>query len=134
MMRKYTYPRRGMFVRYLKDCPEFTAGDNCSLRELLHPAKHPLKLRYSLAYARVKPGCITARHSLKTSEVYYIIEGRGIMYIDRRKKKISSGCVIYIPPKALQCIKNTGRKHLVFLCIVDPAWRKQDEIVFQRQG
>jgi len=25
-----------MLIRHLKDCPEFTAGDNCRLRELLN--------------------------------------------------------------------------------------------------
>lgn len=122
-----------MFVRRLKDCREFIAGDMCTLRELLHPAKAPLKLRYSLAYARVKPGRTTSRHSLKTSEVYYILEGRGIMYIDRERRKVSSGCAVYIPPKAVQCIRNTGKKDLAFLCIVDPAWRARDEIVFQQE-
>jgi mannose-6-phosphate isomerase-like protein (cupin superfamily) len=123
-----------MFIKYLKDCLEFTAGDNCVLRELLHPAKARLKLRYSLAYARIKPGRTTVKHSLKSSEVYYILEGRGIMYVDREQRRVSPGCAVYIPPKAVQCIKNTGKKTLTFLCIVDPAWRARDEIVFQRGG
>ncbi|MFA5363233.1 MAG: cupin domain-containing protein [Candidatus Omnitrophota bacterium] len=121
-----------MFIKRLKDCPEFTSGDNCSLREILHPSKACLKLGYSLAYARVKPGRTTTKHSLKGSEVYYILEGTGIMYIDREQKRVSAGCTVYIPPKAVQCIKNTGKKALVFLCIVDPAWRARDEIVFPK--
>ncbi len=44
-----------MFIRELNDCPEFTAGDNCTLREILHPDKTDLELRYSLAHAVVKP-------------------------------------------------------------------------------
>jgi mannose-6-phosphate isomerase-like protein (cupin superfamily) len=118
-----------MFIKRLKDCPEFTAGDNCRLREFLHPAKARLKLRYSLAYARVKPGRTTVKHSLKSSEVYYILEGSGIMYVDREQRRVSAGCTVYIPPQAVQCIKNTGKKTLTFLCIVDPAWRARDEIV-----
>ncbi len=125
-----------MFIKRLKECPEFTAGDGCDLREILHPAKARLKLGYSLAYARVKPGRITAKHSLKSSEVYYILDGSGIMYIDREARKVSTGCTVYIPPKAVQCIRNTGKKTLTFLCIVDPAWRARDEIVFfpKRKG
>jgi mannose-6-phosphate isomerase-like protein (cupin superfamily) len=122
-----------MFIKRLKDCLEFTAGDNCRLREILHPGKAPLKLRYSLACARVKPGRTTVRHRLKSSEVYYILEGSGIMYIDREQRKVSAGCTVYIPPKAVQCIKNTGKKVLAFLCIVDPAWRAQDETVLTKE-
>jgi mannose-6-phosphate isomerase-like protein (cupin superfamily) len=36
---------------------------------------------------------------------------------------------VYIPPKAKQCITNFGKTDLTFICIVDPAWRKEDEEV-----
>jgi len=45
-----------MFIRALQNCTEFIAGDNTILRELLHPAKADLELRYSLAHAIVNPG------------------------------------------------------------------------------
>ncbi len=38
-----------MFLKHLKDCDEFVAGDDSLLRELLHPDKADLRLRYSLA-------------------------------------------------------------------------------------
>lgn len=118
-----------MFIKDLKTCEEFIAGDNSILRELLHPSKADLKIRYSLAHAVVKPGEETRPHKLKTSEVYYILEGEGIMYIDNERSEIHPGQAIYIPPNALQYIKNKGKKDLKFLCIVDPAWRKEDEKV-----
>jgi mannose-6-phosphate isomerase-like protein (cupin superfamily) len=119
-----------MFIRKLKKCRAFTAGDGCVLRELLHPGKAPLKFRYSLAYAKVRPGRKTAPHKLKTSEVYYILKGKGLMSIDGKTSKVSPGCAIYIPPRSIQNIKNTGKRWLEFLCIVDPAWRQEDEEVF----
>lgn len=116
-----------MFIRDLKNCQKIIAGDNSILRELFNPLKDDLNLRYSLAYAVVKPGQITFLHRLKTSEVYYILEGKGLMHIDNEVKKVKSGQAIYIPPDSAQRIKNTGNQDLVFLCIVDPAWRKEDE-------
>lgn len=118
-----------MFIKDLKNCKEFIARDNAILRELLHPDKENLKLRYSLAYATVKPGDTSYRHKLKNSEVYYILEGEGIMYIDNEAVEVHPGQAIYIPPNAIQCIRNTGRDDLKFLCIVDPAWRPEDEEV-----
>ncbi len=118
-----------MFIRELGDCEEFTAGDNCLLREILHPDKADLALRYSLAHAVVKPGQTTWKHRLRTSEVYYIIEGKGVMHIDREDAEVRPGSTVYIPPQATQCITNSGKKDLVFICIVDPAWRKEDEVV-----
>jgi mannose-6-phosphate isomerase-like protein (cupin superfamily) len=118
-----------MIIRHLHDCPAFTAGDNCTLREILHPDKSELALRYSLAHAVVAPGQTTWLHSLRTSEVYYITSGEGIMHIDGESRPVLPGDTVYIPPTAKQQITNTGTADLVFLCIVDPAWRKEDEEV-----
>jgi mannose-6-phosphate isomerase-like protein (cupin superfamily) len=118
-----------MFVVDLSDCPEFEAGDHTLLRELLHPAREHLRLRYSLAHAIVRPGQASLPHRLKTSEVYYILEGSGRMHIDDEAREVGPQQAIYIPPGALQYIENTGEANLKFLCIVDPAWRVEDEEV-----
>jgi mannose-6-phosphate isomerase-like protein (cupin superfamily) len=116
-----------MFVRCLKDCKEFTAGDGSLLREILHPDNEDLKIRYSLAYAMVAPRQRTKPHRLKASEVYYVLEGKGLMHIGYETHEVGAGSAIYIPPVATQYIENTGDRRLKFLCIVDPAWRKEDE-------
>jgi mannose-6-phosphate isomerase-like protein (cupin superfamily) len=118
-----------MFIKDLKYCEEFMAGDNTILRELLHPDTADLKLRYSLAHACVRPTETSLCHRLKTSEVYYILEGEGVMHINDESAPVHPGQAIYIPPHALQYIRNTGKTDLVFLCIVDPAWRPEDEEV-----
>lgn len=118
-----------MIVKDLKNCEEFIAGDNTILHELLHPNKADLNLRYSLAHALVKPGLTSQPHKLKNSEVYYILEGEGTMYIDEENAKVRLGQAVYIPPNSKQYIKNTGKTDLKFLCIVDPAWRIEDEEV-----
>lgn len=121
-----------MFVERLEDCQEFIAGDASVLRELLHPGKSTLEIRYSLAHAKVNVGRKTQPHRLKTSEVYYIIAGEGVMHIDEEAVKVGPNCAIYVPPRAVQYIENTGNSDLVFLCIVDPAWRLEDEEVLDR--
>ncbi len=118
-----------MFIKKLENCEEFIAGDGSLLRELLNPDKADIALRYSLAHAVVKPGIATTPHMLKTSEVYYIMEGKGIMHIDEESVKVYPGNAIYIPPLSRQYIQNTGGTDLVFLCVVDPAWRSEDEEV-----
>ena len=118
-----------MVIKDLKTCEEFIAGDNSILRELLHPDKADLALRYSLAHAVVKPGQTTKPHRLRTSEVYYLMEGRGIMHISDESEEVRPGQAIYIPPHSVQYIHNPGPRDLIFLCIVDPAWRKEDEEV-----
>lgn len=118
-----------MLIRKLQDCAEFVAGDATQLRELLHPEKQPIVLRYSLAHAVVPVGACSKPHALKTSEVYYVLSGTGEMHIDTEVQNIEPGDAVYIPPNARQFVRNLGDQPFVFLCIVDPAWRAEDETV-----
>ncbi|MGB3295280.1 MAG: cupin domain-containing protein [Phormidesmis sp.] len=120
-----------MLVRQLNDCEEFVAGDSTLLRELLHPDKQPLDLRYSLAHAQLPVGQTSDPHSLTTSEVYYILAGNGEMHIDGESQRVGPGDTIYIPPNARQYIHSCGEEPLVFLAIVDPAWQAEDETVYE---
>jgi len=120
-----------MIIKNLSKTPEFSSGDDARLRELLNPRKEPLSLRYSLAHAAVAPGRSTKKHALRTSEVYFILEGGGRMHVDGEAAPVKAGQAVYIPPGAVQWIENTGSGPLRFLCIVDPAWRPEDEKVLE---
>ncbi|MFB8787300.1 MAG: cupin domain-containing protein [Potamolinea sp.] len=119
-----------MLIQKLNACTEFIAGDGTVLRELLHPDKQPIELRYSLAHAIVPVGQTSTPHSLTTSEVYYILSGAGEMHIDGETQTVEPGDAVYIPPNAKQFIRNSGTEQLIFICLVDPAWRKEDETVY----
>lgn len=119
-----------MSVTHLKDSKELIAGDGSILRELLHPEKADVLIRYSLAHAKVPPGQATKPHRLKSSEVYYVMAGHGLMHIDKESFEVGPECAVYIPPNSTQYVENMGNSDLKFLCIVDPAWRKEDEEVF----
>lgn len=120
-----------MFIRSLEDCPAFVAGDGTILREMLHPDKADLALRYSLAHAVVPVGATSFKHRLRHSEVYYLLAGEGTMFIDEASAPVQAGDTVYIPPRAVQWIENTGAAPLAFLCIVDPAWQPEDEEVLE---
>ncbi len=111
-----------MLIKDFKECKEFIAGDKTVLRELLHADKiSNAGFRYSLAHATVKVGESSTPHALKTSEVYYLLEGEGEMHVGEETAKVHTGQVIVIPPNAKQYIRNIGTADLKFLCIVDPA-------------
>lgn len=118
-----------MFIKKLSEIETFIAGDETLLKEVLNPSDPEADVRYSLAHAVVKPGQTTLPHRLRSSETYYILSGQGEVCINNEKQLLSESNLVYIPPMALQSIKNTGDNDLIFLCICDPAWRKEDEIV-----
>ncbi len=115
----------------LGDRPEFLAGDHTRLREIFHPAKCPLDLGYSLAHGKLSPGQRSKRHVLKSSEVYYFIAGQGRFTINDQVALIEAGTTLYVHPGGEQSLENTGAVDIEFLCLVDPAWREEDETVLE---
>lgn len=131
-LRRRNDRRWHMLIKDIQNGKYFRAIDNTILCELLHPAKEDeaLEIRCSIAHAIVKPGVTTVQHRLKTSaEVYYILDGEGVIYIDDESADVHSGQAIYIPPNSKQNIQNTGNYNLKILCIVYPMWRMEDEEV-----
>ena len=118
-----------MLIKRLKDCTEITAGDRTRLRELLHPARDAAAIRYSLAVAWLAPGTQSQAHWLKTAEVYYLVRGKGVMHIGDEAARVEAGDAVYIPPDSIQWLENTGKEEIELICIVDPAWRPEDEQV-----
>src|SRR5262249_6682012 len=115
----------------LADRPEFLAGDHNLLREMLHPAKQPLTLGYSMAHGTVAPGARSKWHRLTASDVIYIIAGRGRLSVDDLVFDVETGSVVYVPPVGKQSLENSGPTAIEFLCLVDPAWRPEDEEVLE---
>ncbi len=120
-----------MYIKHLKECPEFIAGDDSRLREILNPRKENMEIRYSLAWAVVQPGEKTLVHTLTHAEVYHILKGSGKMYVNNEENVVTQNDTIYIPPNAVQSIENTGKEALEFLCIVDPAWQPEAEHIIK---
>jgi len=118
-----------MKIVRLKDCAQFIAGDDSLLQEILNPKKGDLKINYSLARAIIKPGQKTKPHRLKSTEVYHIVRGIGIMHIDKEENVIKENYTVYIPKDSIQWLENIGKKPMEFLCIVDPAWEPSCEEV-----
>jgi len=120
-----------MFIRDVRDRDEIIAGDHTRLRELFNPRKDKIELGYSFAVAVIAPGRSSLLHRLKTSEVYYFLAGRGEMQVGGDVNRVRPGQVVYVPPGGVQKVKNTGTENLMFICIVEPAWRAEDEEILE---
>ncbi len=118
-----------MIIKDFRTAPFFVAADGTLLSELLHPEREPLQLQCSVAYARLEPGATSKPHRLSATELYFIVEGEGVMHLDGESEPVVAGQLIYIPPGSLQSISQRGDTPLGFLCIVDPAWRAEEEVM-----
>ncbi len=124
-------PKRkiAMRIKSLLNSKNVVAGDGVHLRELVNAHNDPgFSGRYSLAEAILPAGLSSTPHRLSTSELYFVISGQAVMHIDKETAELKSGDAVEIPPNAVQWVDNRqGSTPFVFLCIVDPAWRAEDE-------
>lgn len=100
-----------MLIKDIKNCKYYKVLDDTILCELLHPDREDqdLGMEFSIAHAILKQGESSMPHKMKTSvEVYYILEGKGLMHIDHESAEVQPGQAIYIPSNAKQWIENIG--------------------------
>ena len=86
-------------------------------------------LTFSVGYFSPEKGLQAHVHP-ESEEVYYVIRGRGTVYLGKEKKPlpVDPDMAIYIPPKMIHGVKNTGEERLVIAFFVAPG-REPTEIV-----
>ena len=120
-----------MLTKDIEDLAPIPVADYSRLREILHPDRDPVDIRYSLAHALIHRGETSLRHRMATVEVYYFLEGTGTMHVAGEAVDVGPGQTVVVPAGAEQWVENTGDHDLCFLCIVDPAWQVDDEEVLE---
>ena len=118
-----------MIIKNQKNSTKITGNEGAVIYDLLNPIDVKNAIQYSLVRVNLSSGKSTLSHIMKTSEVYYILEGNGLMHINDESAKVLVGDVIFVPPGSKQHIENIGSSDLKFLCVVEPAWKKDDEVI-----
>ena len=65
--------------------------------------------------AEVKPGGWLGLHRHSPAEIYYVIEGRGVVTVEGAEHHVSPGSAVFIPGNAEHGIRNQGSATLRFL-------------------
>ena len=117
-----------MNTKEIENLDAFSGNEGTQIRQIFSPKDTDNVIRYSLAHCTIKPGSNSKPHKMKTSEIYYILQGSGIMHIEEEQKTVKKNETIFVPPMSRQFIENNGENDLIVLCIVDPAWKQEDEI------
>jgi mannose-6-phosphate isomerase-like protein (cupin superfamily) len=120
-----------MLTKDIAQLDPVPVADYSRLRELLHPDRDAVDIRYSLAHAVIHGGKASLRHRLATVEVYYFLAGTGVMHVSDEVATVRAGTTVVVPAGAEQWVENAEDHDLEFLCIVDPAWQEEDEEVLE---
>jgi len=80
---------------------------------------------FALGVFRPKQGLYFHTHP-NSEEIYYVIRGRGTVFVGNEKNqiKVGEGDVLYIPANTPHGVTNTGRKTLVIAFFVSPGREK----------
>ncbi len=113
-------------MRNRSNVSSYVTKDGSRIWELFHPDSSPV-IGFSVAEALVEPGQETQAHVHRVSlEVYYILEGGGVMRLGKDTLNVVPGDAILIPPCRTHNIKNTGAGALRILCVCCPPYSHGD--------
>ena len=113
-----------MIIQQLEKQRPFTTKDGSTIRSILDRTNAPVE-KQSLAEASLPAGRATDRHYHRASEeLYFLLEGTGVMELDGAEREVGPGDAILIPPGAWHQIKATTA--LRFLCCCAPPYDHAD--------
>jgi mannose-6-phosphate isomerase-like protein (cupin superfamily) len=120
-----------MSLRKNSEIDSIQGNEGTKIKQYFHPHNTLNGINYSLAQFTLETGKKSKIHKIKSSEIYYILEGSGILYINDEPHHLEKDDSVYVPPNSKQFIENAGTTDLKFLCIVEPAWKAEDEILLE---
>jgi len=120
-----------MSLKKSSDINSVKGNEGTIIKQYFHPRDTKNEINYSLAQFTLESGKRSKLHKIKSSEIYYILQGTGDLEINKEQFHLKKDDSMYVPPNSEQFIENTGTVDLVFLCIVEPAWKIEDEIILE---
>jgi quercetin dioxygenase-like cupin family protein len=69
----------------------------------------------TVGVAEIEPGGWLGLHRHAPAEIYYVLQGSGVVSLDGAEHEVSAGTVVFIPGDAEHGIRNPGETPLKFL-------------------
>jgi len=109
------------------DSIPYQTKDGSSIRELLHPGVHGGGGSLSLAEATVPRGGGTLPHLHRRSEeIYHVLRGRGVMFLDGTSFPLDVGDTVRIAPGSIHALACHQEEDMVVLCCCTPPYSHDD--------
>jgi mannose-6-phosphate isomerase-like protein (cupin superfamily) len=80
----------------------------------------------TITLVEMEPGGVQHIHSHEPEQMYYILEGSGVMTVDGERRSVGAGDCIYYPPFAKHGLVNTGETVLRYLSAASPSFTAQE--------
>lgn len=76
-----------------------------------------LKSMEFLAYAMIPQGNMIEEHIDDYEEIYFVLNGKGVMKVGNEEKEVKDGDAIWLPADIPHGLKNTGENMMVILVV-----------------
>ena len=94
--------------------------DGALSKMLVTPSNAPTKY-FDFRLSTYQPKGFVAKHKHDQEEqIYYMIEGEGLIELEGNRKVVRAGATIFIPSRVEHALYNTGTTNLTFLVITSP--------------
>jgi mannose-6-phosphate isomerase-like protein (cupin superfamily) len=80
----------------------------------------------AITLVEIEPGGVQHVHSHAPEQVYYILEGSGVMTVDDERRQVQAGDCVYYPPFAKHGLENTGGTVLRYLSAASPSFTAEE--------
>lgn len=108
MVMRLLYDIHDIGGEVVKDNETYLLKDNKTLKNLV------------LSSTKLYRGQSTRGHShAGQEEVYFFVQGTGVMIVDEEKFRVNPGSIVVIPDGAFHRVINDGEMNLVFNCVFD---------------
>lgn len=115
-----------MEIRALTDAIPFVTADGSMIRSLLDRTNAPVA-NQSLAEAHIPAGTSTQRHFHRVAEeIYFLLEGEGLMDVDGATRIVGPGDAILIPAGAWHQLAAADGADIRMLCCCSPPYSHDD--------
>ncbi len=116
-----------------RDVEPYETLDGSLVYELVRPEFSEIK-SMSLAVAVIPPGESTRPHYHEFDEVYWILEGRGTVYLDDRALEVGPEDCVEIPRGTVHWVRNEGTEPMRILCVCSPPYRHEGTTLVSGRG
>ena len=120
-----------MSLRKNSEITSINGNEGTKIKQYFDPENTEKKIHYSMIQCTLESGKRSKLHKLLSSEIYYILEGDCTLKINGDSFQLNKDDSMFVHPNSTQQIENTGLNELKFLCIVDPAWKPEIEILLE---
>jgi mannose-6-phosphate isomerase-like protein (cupin superfamily) len=115
-----------MLIVNRENAPILHTPHGSEIRPLIDRTTSPIT-QCSLAEETLPPGAaVTAHHHEVLEEIYYILEGSGMMTISEEQRAVGAGDAIYIPRHHRHTLCNTGDVPMRVVLVCGPAFMFED--------